>query len=710
MSTPDAGQQALLQGIAAATERERADAGLASAHSHDPNCRVLAYAMARLRDRRALMPAGPQMRNLLEANGINYREVAMPLDLNRLAAPVLLAFSHSDGRALALHRRWGTTVIFDPATGTCRPWRSDLALLPYAYELFAELPQPLGSVWQLLGFALRGSGLPLLLVLLSALVLALLNLSVPLLMAILVNTLLPQGDGGLILTTALVVLLIALGAAVTQSFCGLAGVRLEASLGLRLESALWRHLLRLPLPLLEALGSTEVLNRITGLSQMRQLLGNGLVTAGVSLIFSLSNLALMLHFEPRLTPMTALFTGGWVLVMGMVVLQTDWRELPLQEREAALQAMALETVQGLPQLRVSGSEPFVFSRWMATVVQTVMLLRRRDQAAHGVQILARLITPLGQLVVLSTLLGLLKPNGGDASGLGVNQLVARFVAFEAAYFAFNAQCTNVAILAATSLARFKVLAERSRVLLFASPEAGQHSSARQLQLQGAFDLQNLAVRYADGTAPLLQNLNLTVANGTYTAITGPSGCGKTTLLRCLLRLVEPSAGVISVDGVDLRQLAIRHYRQQLGVVLQNAPLPPGSIAEVVRAGRPYGEDALWHALELACVADDVARMPMRLETIVGEAGGGISGGQRQRLALARALLGQPRVLLLDEATSALDAATQAAVMHNLTNLNITRIAIAHRHSTLEAADQIAVIAEGRIRELGSFAELSGKLR
>jgi ABC-type bacteriocin/lantibiotic exporter with double-glycine peptidase domain len=169
--------------------------------------------------------------------------------------------------------------------------------------------------------------------------------------------------------------------------------------------------------------------------------------------------------------------------------------------------------------------------------------------------------------------------------------------------------------------------------------------------------------------------------------------------------MEPELGVINIDGVDLRKLNVRAYRRQLGVVLQNTPLPSGSIFEIVRAGRPHSRDEVWEALAQAAIADDVQAMAMQLETVINEGAGSISGGQRQRLALARALIAQPKVLLLDEATSALDAPTQAAITKTLESLSITRIAIAHRLSTIESADQIAVLQQGKICELGTYREL-----
>ena len=718
MNLSQARQEALLRGMAA-VQRQSIDT-LLPGFGSDERSSVLAYAMTVLGDPRAIVASDGSFTDLLEVNNIAHREVRTPPDLARSTRAMMVVFAGDDARPLAVHRLGGQTVAFDCASGLREPLDPALALKPYAYELYASLPVPLRSLPQLVGFALTSNISPLLTVLFSALVVAIFNLSIPTLTSFLVGTVLPLGDLRLIVETSLVVLLVALCTVVSQGFSSLATVRMESLVNLRLETALWSHLMRLPLGFFQQLGTADLVTRVGSISQMRQLVSSGLLTAGLGLLFSLTNLVLMFVYQAQLAMVATAFTLLSAIVMVALVMQAARLEKPLQEGQARVSDMGLQAVVGMPQIRVSGSEPFVFEQWITDVVRLGGLMRRGEAANNALEILARVLTPLGQVVVFIVLVVLLDqaktaaavPGAAVAPGslgtLGANQLVAAFVAFQAAYLSFNSQLSAMAVQVASTVARLVVLWQRSSVVMFATPEAGHDGSAKLLDLQGQLQLQSLQVRYPDAPEPLLRDVNLTIPQGRYTAITGASGCGKTTLMRCLLRLMDPEAGVISVDGIDLRELAVRHYRRQLGVVLQNAPLPTGSIYEVVRAGRAYSRDEVWEALSLAAMADDVERMPMKLETIISEGAMGISGGQRQRLSMARALLGKPKLLLLDEATSALDAPTQAAVTRTLESLPITRIAIAHRLSTIESADQIAVIAGGRVSELGTYAELSGR--
>ena len=719
MTLANARQQALLRGMADVQRQELEPLGSPGSGS-DGRCCALHYAMTMLGDPRAIIATGGSFADLLETNNIAHREIRTPTDLVSSTRALLIAFAADDGRPLVVHRHRGQALAYDGERGQRQPLDPQLALKPYAFELYASLPVPLRSVWRLLGFALTSNVTPLLTVLFSALLVAIFNLSIPTLTSYLVGTVLPQSDLRLIVETSLVVLLVALCTVVSQGFSSLATVRMESLVNLRLEAALWSHLMRLPLGFFQQLGTADLITRVGSISQIRQLISSGLLSAGLGLLFSLSNLVLMFVYQSQLALVAMLFTLVSAIVMVLLVMQAARLEKPLQEGQAKVNDMGLQAVVGMPQIRVSGSEPFVFEQWIRTVVHLGGLMRRGEAANNNLEIVARVLSPLGQVVLFISLVVLLDqaraqaavPGAALAPGsigtLGANQLVAAFVSFQAAYLSFTSQLTTLATQVASTVSRLVVLWQRATVVMFAEPEAGQKGANQLHTLAGQIELQNLQIRYPDAPEPILRDISLMIPQGTYTAITGPSGCGKTTLMRCLLRLMDPEAGVIMVDGADLRELAIRHYRRQLGVVLQNAPLPTGSIYDVVRAGRAYSRDEVWAALEQAAIADDVQRMAMKLETIVTEGAMGISGGQRQRLSLARALLAQPKVLLLDEATSALDAPTQAAVTRTLETLPITRIAIAHRLSTIESADQIAVITDGCISELGTYAELSRK--
>ena len=713
----DNSRQIALMRVVEAQQQQHLSEELLTGDYQDPLLTCLSYAMHVLGDSRSLVPAEGGLTAVLEANSIAFREVRTPSDLITSTRVLLLALADSDGRPLVIHRQATRTLVFDPEHGGIQFLTRDLPLKPFAFELYAGWPKQLRSATQLLSFSFHSNLTPLLAVLFSSLVVALFNLSIPALTGFLASTVLPSGQLQLITETSLVVVLVAISTLAAQFFSSLALVRMESLINLRVEAALWSHLLRLPLAFFSQLGTADLITRVSSIRQMRQLVSNGLLSTGLAVLFSLSNLALMVMYQAQLAVVAGLFSLVSAIAMGVMVWRNAKLEAPLQEGQAKVADLGLQAVTGMAQVRVGGNEPFVFERWYRDVARLATVQRRGEAYANALEILGRVLNPIGQALIFGTFVLLLNqartqaaiapmPGGGGLAGLGANQLVASFVSFQAAYISFNSQLSAMAAQSASTVARLVVLWQRSSVLMFAVPEGTQAEASRQHTLQGDFEIQNLQLSYPDNNEPILRDINLTIPSGTYTAITGPSGCGKTTLLRSLLRLMEPQAGVITADGIDVRELALRPYRRQFGVVLQNTPLTSGSIYEVVRAGRAHTREEVWEALVQAGVADEVKAMGMQLETVLSEGAGSVSGGQRQRLALARALLGQPRVLVLDEATSALDAPTQAMVTRTLESLPITRIAIAHRLSTIESADQIAVIQNGIVSELGTYRELS----
>ncbi len=208
---------------------------------------------------------------------------------------------------------------------------------------------------------------------------------------------------------------------------------------------------------------------------------------------------------------------------------------------------------------------------------------------------------------------------------------------------------------------------------------------------------------------MLHDVSFDIKPGEYVALVGPSGCGKSTTLKLLLGFETPQSGRVCYDGKDLRNLDTRSLRKKLGVVLQNGKLISGSIYENITITAPkIKPEEVERVLEAVGLKEDLAQMPMGVHTVLSEEGNTISGGQLQRILIARAIVNEPRILYFDEATSALDNKTQAKVCGNLDRMHITRVVIAHRLSTIRGCDRILVFSEGRICEEGNYQELMAK--
>ena len=212
----------------------------------------------------------------------------------------------------------------------------------------------------------------------------------------------------------------------------------------------------------------------------------------------------------------------------------------------------------------------------------------------------------------------------------------------------------------------------------------------------------------EGGEEVLHDVSFRVRAGENVAIVGKSGCGKSTLVRCLLGFETPTKGSVHYDGQNLSELSLPSVRTQMGVVLQNGQLMTGDIYTNIVGTRLLTQDDAWEAAEAEGIAQDISEMPMGMQTVISEGSSNISGGQRQRLLIARALVGKPAILIFDEATSALDNRSQAIVTESLDRLKATRIVIAHRLSTIRGCDRGIVLDEGRVAEVGGFDELMKK--
>ena len=282
-----------------------------------------------------------------------------------------------------------------------------------------------------------------------------------------------------------------------------------------------------------------------------------------------------------------------------------------------------------------------------------------------------------------------------------------YYGFSAAYGELMGAFTALSGIA-VSVASIKPVLEMAEPILKAEPEVNADKKVL-TDVMGGIELNRVSFRYEDDAPWVLENLSLKIRAGEYVAIVGRTGCGKSTLVRLLLGFEKPQRGAIYYDGHDLNSIDPRSLRKKMGVVTQNGQLFHGDIfANITISAPQLTLEEAWAAAEIAGIADDIREMPMGMQTMISEGQGGISGGQKQRLMIARAVAPKPKILIFDEATSALDNVTQKQVSEALDALKCTRIVIAHRLSTIRNCDRILFMDGGRIAEQGTYEQLIAK--
>ena len=665
---------------------------------------LLGFCMAQLgRRHQQLEPLpGASIDELLNHNDLHHRRIDAPRHPEREEFPLMIVFRQGVSYPLALYRRGRKAWLYDPKQQRHESVQPGLLLENTAFELYLPLPAHVAGPLTILRFAFGTELGALSALLITSAVVMLFNLSIPILTNLLVSRILPQNDQQLLLQGLTVVVLIVIGSVATQFLQNLMMLRLESVADLRLQSAVWDRLMRLPMSFISKYTTGDLASRVSSISQLRQLIGSGVLSTLLSSLFAISYFVLMFTYDSQL----ALWASGFTLLAVICLLTIIWRsirlQMPLLESGAEITNFSLQSVMGMPQIRSGGAEPFVLLRWLREVNHYALLQLRTNVYNDAIEQYGTLVTPLASLFLFAVVAFRLL---NSESTVELNQIVVAFISFNAAFSSFNGAVTNAVNLIGNIGGRAAVLWKRAEPVMYAEVESGYQPDAIRHQLRGEFSLRGLVYEFPGSSERLFQGLTFTIPAGQHTAITGPSGCGKTTLVRMLLGFISPMGGELLVDGIPLSQLSIRAYRRQLGVVMQTARLNAGSIYDVICGGVQRSEDDVWEALERAAVAEEVRAMPMQLETLLSDSGGNLSGGQVQRIAIARALINNPKVLIMDEATSALDTKSQQAITQTINDLGITRISIAHRLATIQQADQIVVINKRSPAESGTWDEL-----
>lgn len=599
----------------------------------------------------------------------------------------------SDGTPLAfLPRGRRGTAAYDPVSGTTMP--VDAALLdavePRAFSVSPTLPDHpvgLGALLRLVFRAARSDVVTITLQGLAAAVLALLPV---ILLGAIIGAFVPNGDLRTVVELGLVLVAVGFAVAACEFLKGLALVRAESMTEMVAQPAVFHRLLGLPVSFFRARPSGDITQRVLGIGLARRLLGQGAVLAVLAAAFASVNLIVMAVFSPPLTAIAILVLAVIGGIAAIALRRAYAHETRALEIDGTLTDTALRLVRSVDKVRVAGAERRAFVRWYALYVDK----RRKMQSARAAESIVATLATVAPVGITTAVIAAAVVADPDLSA-------TRYAVFGAALANLLIGLQGVVGMIPPTFAAL-ILIDRMRPLLAEAPErvVGVGDPG---PLVGHIQVNGVSLSYREG-APVLSDLSLTVEPGSFVALVGPSGAGKSSLLKVMLGLETPSGGSVFYDGQDLARLDKAAVRKQFGVVMQDGMLLPGSILENLRASASVGEAEAWAALREAGLEGDVRAMPMGIHTFVAE-GSTLSGGQRQRLMLARALVRKPRILFLDEATSALDEQTQAEISANLERLTLTRIAVAHRLSTIRNADMIHVIVGGRITEQGTFDEL-----
>ncbi|MFV3127219.1 NHLP bacteriocin export ABC transporter permease/ATPase subunit [Niveispirillum sp. KHB5.9] len=613
-----------------------------------------------------------------------WRENAVPL----------LAF-RKDGEAVALlPSARGDLWLWDPATGTRVRLDAEQAagLEQQAFMFYRPLPDEPVSLMGLVRFALRGSDRDIARLLLLGMLGGILGLGVPMATGAVISTVIPAGEPGSLAQFMLLLLTATLGVGAFELTRAIALLRVDARAAITVQAAVMQRVLRLPAPFFRTFAAGDLTQRIFGATQILHVISAAAQTALVSWIFSLASFAFLFTVDWRLGLLVGVLVGGGVAVAVLINLLRLRLERQMVAVQGDLASRVFQLLTGVAKLRANGGERRAFSLWATRFA-------RQKTLSFGVQRLVnRLEVFNAGYVVIASLCLFAAVASFAPLGTGA------FAAFNAAFSQFFA-ATLAMTMAMTSALSAAPLYERLKPLLQAMPEPNHVQAAPRL-FTGAVDISHVSFRYAPSGPLTLDDVSLRIQPGEFVAIVGASGSGKSTLFRLLLGFEQPQGGAIYYDGQDLVGLDLGAVRRQLGVVLQNGKLIPGPLfANIIGSTPRLTVDDAWEAARLAGLDQDIRAMPMGMHTVIAEGAGVISGGQKQRLMIARALAARPRILLFDEATSALDNTTQAIVTQSLRELKATRIVIAHRLSTIIEADRIFVMDRGRLVESGTYAQL-----
>lgn len=639
-----------------------------------------------------------QLDYCLRPHGMMRRSVELKKGWYKDAYGPILAFRKEDGSPVALlpGAIHGYTYK-DPATGKNVRLNAETEQLFDADAICFYRPLPLKKLGipDLLLYMKRCvSTSDIFMIAFAAISVSGVGLLIPRLTKALTGPVLSSGSGSALIGLAICLVCVSLSMQLFSSVSAMVSSRLEAKTSLGVQASMMMRLMSLPASFFRQYSPGELKSRSMSVNQLCSMLMSMVMTTGLTSLTSLLYVTQIFHFAPKLVVpslLIVLVTVGFSVVTTFAQIGINRKRM---EHAAKESGMSYSMISGIQKIKLAGAEKRSFAKWLnlyaegaALTYNTPMFLRANAAISTGISLISTII--LYYLAVKS----------------GLNP--STYFAFTAAYGSLMGAFSTLAG-TAMSAAQIQPILEMAEPFLKTEPET-QEKKEIVTNIHGSVELSHVSFRYDKDSPYILNDLSLKIKPGEYVAIVGRTGCGKSTLMRLLLGFEKPEKGAIYYDGKDIESLDLGSLRRKIGTVMQQSGLFQGDIySNIVLTAPGLSIDEAWDAAEKAGIADDIRAMPMGMYTMVSEGGGGISGGQKQRLMIARAIAPKPKLLFFDEATSALDNKTQRQVSEALDAMGCTRVVIAHRLSTIRHCDRILVLDGGTIVEDGSYDVLIEK--
>ncbi len=520
---------------------------------------------------------------------------------------------------------------------------------------------------------------------------AALGLISPMLTSWLFGDVLESGSIRVLVALAGFMLCYSISKMLVSAFQSFVNSRITTKQNVAVQAAVMSRMMTLPPRFFREYSAGDLNQRANYVQSLCATLMNSIGTTGISSLFSLIYIGQVFVYAPSLVVPSLVITITTVVMNFITTIMRMQSNREYMQSASKTSGMTYSMITGIQKIKLAGAEKRMFARWAKNYAKESIM-------QYNPPTLLKIGTTINLAVSLIGALFLYY------IAVKNNVSVSDYYAFNSAYGMVSGAFMSFSSIA-MAVANIKPTLEMAKPILDAEPEVAVDKEII-TSLSGGIELNNVSFRYDESMPNVIDDLTLKIRSGEYVAIVGSTGCGKSTLLRLLLGFEKPQKGAIYYDGKDISRVDVKSLRRRIGTVMQDGKLFLGDIySNIVISAPQLTLDEAWEAAEIASVADDIRAMPMGMNTLISEGQGGISGGQKQRLMIARAVAPKPKILMFDEATSALDNVTQKKVSEAIDSLKCTRIVIAHRLSTIRHCDRIIVLDKGKIIEDGKYEEL-----